>query len=126
MILEHGGEREEVEKREEMELELRTEAGVGTEEGAVDGSVVGEGVGAVDASSLDRVVGVRVKHGVDVARAHPSLSFGLLVIDQALIFLGFGEVLIEEVKAIDRPHTLQWAGSSTGSTLTKRTCNGGR
>lgn len=51
-----------------------TEAGLGTEEGSVDGVVVRESVGAVDASGLNRMVRLRVENRVHVVASAPTHS----------------------------------------------------
>jgi hypothetical protein len=48
----------------------RTEAGLGADEGAEDGVIVGRNVCAVDAAGLDRVVLVRVEHVPRAPAAH--------------------------------------------------------
>lgn len=47
--------------------------------GAVDGAVVGEDVGAVDASGLDWVVGSGVEDLAHIAPSHPFFSSSLLL-----------------------------------------------
>jgi hypothetical protein len=63
------------ELKKERERERSTEASGGAELGSVNGVVVGENVGAVYASGLDRMVGLGVEHCVYFAPTHfPSLA----------------------------------------------------
>jgi hypothetical protein len=99
----------------------RTEAGLGADEGAEDGVVVGRDVRAVDAAGLDRVVLIRVEHVPRAPAAH--LASGERRCPPAASVAAGGELGPETERTKRRPE-----GCGTGGGLASlgsaRACDG--